>query len=451
MKIVVIGCGKIGFTLIEHLVNEKHEVIVVDKVQRVVSNTVNKLDVIGLCGNGASIDIQIEAGVPSSDLVIACTNSDELNLLCCLFAKTLGVPYTVARVRNPEYINQIQLIRNKLGISLSINPEYVTALEIFRMLRFPSALEIDTFSNGNVELVGFKVAQDSPLNGLALKNFPEQFDVRVLVCVVQRGGDALIPSGDFVIQSGDILHIAASHSDIEEFFRKLGILKKGAQTVILIGGSRIAYYLAEMLIDVGVHVKIIESDNSRCIELCELLPKAIVISGDGADQDVLFEEGLDYTDSIVALTGSDEENIIISMFSSIHGVSKVITKVSRPSLSGLVSAAGLDSVVSPREITANLMLQYVRALQNSVGSNIETLHKLVDGKVEALEFAVREDSKVIGIPLKDLDIRKNILLACITRNGEIIIPKGNTTILKGDNVIIVTTNEGLDDIADILK
>lgn len=452
MKIVVVGGGKVGSALIEQLSKENHQVTLVDKSRRVVTEATNKLDVMGVCGNGATVSIQKEANVAHSDLMIACTNSDELNLLCCLVAKKLGAQYTIARVRNPEYSSQIQLIREELGLSMAINPELVTATELFRMLRFPAALDIDTFSGGRAELVGFKVREGSVLSGVALKDLPKKVGVRILVCVVQRGEEAIIPSGDFIIRSGDIVRIAASRKNIEEFFGVLGALKREVQNAMIIGGSRIAFYLSRLLLGIGVRVKIIESDEARCIELCELLPKAMIICGDGADQDVLLEEGIDNTDAVITLTGSDEENIIISMYAMGRGVNKVISKVSRPALSGLVSAAGLESAVSPRDITANQIVQYVRALQNSLGSNVETLHTIAGGKVEALEFVVRSYSPdVVGVPLSKLELRENILIACITRGNEIIIPGGDTVIMRGDNVIVVTTNTGLDDISDILK
>ncbi|MBQ1375864.1 MAG: Trk system potassium transporter TrkA [Clostridia bacterium] len=452
MKIVVIGGGKIGSALTEQLAKENHQVTVVDKSRRVVTDITNSFDVMGVCGGGATVATQTEAGVPDADLLIACTNSDEMNLLCCLVAKKLGAQYTIARVRNPEYNEQIQLIREELGLSLVINPELVTARELFRMLRFPSAAEIDTFSGGRAELVGFKVRENSVLSGLQLKDLPKKVGARVLICVVQRGDEVYIPTGDFIIRSGDIIRIVASRKNLEAFFGVLGALKRDVASVMLIGGSRIAFYLSQMLLAIGIKVKIIEIDEKRAVELCELLPKAIIINGDATDQSVLLEEGLDNTDAVVTLTGSDEENIIIAMYVTGRNVQKVIAKVSRPSLSGLVAAAGLESAVSPREITANGIVQYVRALNNSIGSNVETLHTIAGGRVEALEFLVRSHSPdIVGVPLSKLQIKENILIACITRGSELIIPGGSTEIMRGDNVIVVTTNPGLKDLSDILK
>ena len=452
VKIVVVGGGKIGSALLEQLAKENHRVTLVDKSRRVVTDITNSFDVLGVCGNGATVATQDEAGVPTSDLLIACTNSDEMNLLCCLVAKKLGAKYTIARVRNPEYNSQVQLIREELGLSMVINPDLVTARELFRMLRFPSAIDIDTFSGGRAELVGLKVRENSVLSGLQLRDLPKKVGARVLICIVQRGDDVFIPSGDFILRSGDIIRIAASRKNLEAFFGVLGALRREVGSVMIIGGSRIAFYLAQMLLGIGVKVKIIEQNEARAVELCELLPKAMIISGDATDQSVLLEEGIENTDAVVTLTGSDEENIIIAMYATGKNVPKVISKVSRPSLSGLVAAAGLESAVSPRDITANQMAQYVRAVQNSIGSNVETLYSIAGGRVEALEFAVRSHSPdVVGVPLSKLSLKENILIACITRGSEIIIPGGDTVIMKGDNVVVVTTNPGLNDLSDILK
>jgi len=452
VKIVVVGGGKIGTALIEQLAKENHQVTLIDVSRRVVTEVTNRFDVMGVCGNGATVDVQNEAGIETADLMVACTNSDELNMLSCLIAKKLGAKYTIARVRNPEYNSQVQLIREELGISMAINPELVTADEIYRTLRFPAAIDIDTFSNPHAELVGFKVKEGSMLHGLALKELPKKIGARVLVCVAQRGEEVIIPTGDFIIQSGDILRIAASRKNVMDFFDKLGALKREAHNVMIIGGSRIAFYLARMLISVGVHVKIIENDPQRCEELCDMLPKAMIICGDGADQDVLGEEGIANTDAVVTLTGSDEENIIIAMYVMTQGVQKVTAKVSRPSLAGIIGATGIESAVSPRDITANLIVQYVRSLQNSFGSGVETLHTIAGGKVEAIEFVVRNPiPEIIGIPLAKLKIREQILIACITRGNDIITPGGNTVIMQGDSVIVITTNTGLDDLTDILK
>ncbi|MBR2742562.1 MAG: Trk system potassium transporter TrkA [Clostridia bacterium] len=452
MKIVVVGGGKIGSALLEQLAKENHRVTLVDKSRRVVTDITNSFDVLGVCGNGATVATQNEAGVPSADLLIACTNSDEMNLLCCLVAKKLGAKYTIARVRNPEYNSQVQLIREELGLSMVINPDLVTARELFRMLRFPSAIDIDTFSGGRAELVGLRVRENSVLSGLQLRDLPKKVGARVLICIVQRGEDVFIPSGDFILRSGDIIRIAASRKNLEAFFGVLGALKREVGSVMMIGGSRISFYLSQMLLAIGVDVKIIEQNEARAVELCELLPKAMIINGDATDQSVLLEEGIDNTDAVVTLTGSDEENIIIAMYATGRNVPKVIAKVSRPSLSGLVAAAGLESAVSPRDITANQMAQYVRAVQNSIGSNVETLYSIAGGRVEALEFAVRSQSPdIVGVPLSKLSLKENILIACITRGSEIIIPGGDTVIMKGDNVVVVTTNPGLNDLLDILK
>lgn len=451
MKVVVVGDGKVGGTLTEQLSREGHDVTVIDKNRKVVDGAANVLDVMAICGNGASHLVQIEAGVPKADLLIAATNSDELNMLCCLVAKKLGARHTIARVRNPEYNDQLEYMREELGLSMAINPEYAAAREMFRMLRFPSALRIETFSRGKIELVEIRLREGSALDGLCLRDLAGRYKVKVLVCAVERGDEVIIPSGEFVLAPGDRINLAAAPVEIEKFFRALDILKQEARSVMIVGGSRVAYYLARMMLEIGVRVKIIDRDPQRCSELCGLLPKAIIIQGDGADQDLLLEEGIAETDAFVALTGIDEENIILSMYAASQKTGKVISKVNRSSLIPLVQGTGLESIISPKEITANRIISFVRALQNSLGSNVETLYKVVGGRVEALEFRAKENSPLIGIPLKDLRFRPNLLIAGIARGRSTIFPGGDDAIRADDRVIVVTTNTQLRDLSDILS
>ena len=450
MKIIVVGGGKIGETLVEQLAREGHDLVLIDNQQRVIDETENRLDVMGVYGNGASHQVQMEAGVPRADLLIAATSSDELNILCCLVAKKLGARHTIARVRNPEYSDQLVFLRDELGLSMSINPEAAAAGELFRMLRFPSALKIETFSRGRVEMAEVRLREGGSLDGLYLHEFSRKFQVKVLVCIVQRGEEVFIPTGDFRMAAGDKISIAAGPSEIEQFFRAAGLMKEQAHSVMIVGGGRIAHYLGRKLLGIGVSVKIIDSNPQRCRQLCEQMPRAMIICGDGTKQELLFEEGLERVDAFVSLTGLDEQNAILSMFAASRGVSKVITKVSRTSLLSLVESAGLESVISPKEITANQIIRYVRAMQNSLGSNVETLYKLVGGRVEALEFRVSPEFSHIGVPLRDLTLKPNLLLACITRDGKAIIPGGNDSIVANDRVIIVTTNQQLRDLSDIL-
>ena len=450
MRIVVVGDGKVGRTLTERLTLEGHDVMVIDNSERALSEATNTLDVMGICGNGASRQVQLEAGVDSADLLIAATSGDELNLLCCLVAKKLGARHTIARVRNPEYSDQMSLIREELGLSMAVNPEFAAANEIFSILRFPAALKVEKFNRGRVELVELKLAEDSPLDGMPLYNIYKKYQVKVLICGVRRGGEVIIPGGDFVLRAGDKISFTAAPAEIQRFFRAVGIEIRSVGGAILVGGGRIAYYLTRLLSQIGIHPKIIDMDEARCRHLSEMFPKALIIHGDGTDQELLREEGLASADAFVALTGLDEENIILSMYAASQGVGKVVTKVNRSSLVELVGSVGLDSIISPKDITASQIVRYVRAMQNSLGSNVETLYKIVGGAAEALEFRARENFDIIGIPLKDLTLRPNLLVACISRGRETIIPGGEDSIQIGDRVIVVTTNPQLNDLHDIL-
>lgn len=450
MRIVIVGNGKVGSTLAEQLSGEGHDITVIDKSQKNIDNTLNSLDVMGVCGNGASYRVLLEADVPKADLLIACTSQDEINLLCCLVGKKLGAGNTIARVRNPEYSDQLVFMREELGLSMSINPERAAASELFRLLKFPSALKIENFSNKRVEIAEIKLREKSSLDGVYLRDLHKSFKGRALICAVQRGGEVRIPDGNFMLKSGDKISIIAPARDMLDFFSSLVGIKPEARNVMLIGGGRITFYLARMLSENGAKVKIIDIDPVRCAELGALLPKAMVICGDGTDQELLCEEGIKEADAVVALTGLDEENIILALYAQSVIDGKVITKVNRASLSAIAEKVGLESIISPRSLTASIIIRYVRAMQNSLGSNIETLHRLVNGQVEALEFRVNDTFPRLGVPLKDLELRPNILIGCISRSGRTIIPGGHDCIESGDRVIVITTNLRLDDLSDIL-
>lgn len=451
MTIVIIGDGKVGKALTEQLAQEGHDLVIIDNSSKVLQDTINSNDVIGVHGNGASYLIQKEAGVENADMLISATSSDELNLLCCLVAKKIGAKHTIARVRNPEYSEQIMFLREDLGLSMVINPELAAANEISRMLRFPSASKIDTFARGRVDIVEIKIEHDSPLAGQKLSSLYEKYQVKILVCAVQRQNDVFIPNGDFVLMENDKINITASPVEIASFFKALGIFKDKVGTVLIVGGSKIAYYLTKQLTETGILVKIIEQNQDKCFELSEKLPKSMIIHGDGTDHEVLLEEGIERTDAFVSLTGIDEENIILSMYANSKKVNKVITKINRLSFTELIADFGIDSIIVPKNITANQIVRYVRAMQGSLGSSsIETLHRIVNGKVEALEFHVSNISNICDIPLKDLQTKNNLLIACIIRNNKIIIPNGNDSIKINDNVIVVTTNHYLNTLDDIL-
>ena len=451
MKIVIVGDGKVGQALTGRLAEEGHDLVVIDSSPEALRTSVEVHDVMGISGNGASYAVQKEAGVEDADLLIAATSGDELNLLCCLVAKKLGARHTIARVRNPDYADQLVMMREDLGLSMTVNPEMAAATEIARMLRFPSALKLDSFARGMVELVEIKVKEGSPLLGQALYTLSSHLGIRILICAVRRGEEVYIPTGSFVLQQGDKISITATPSEMDSLFRKLGIYRHKIHRVMVVGGGRIAYYLAKQLLKLGMSVKIIEKDAARCEQLSEALPKAQVILGDGSDRELLEEEDIDNMDALVAVTGMDEENIIISMYAGTLELGKVVTKINRMSFQEILDSAGIESVISPKGITVNQIVRYVRAMQNSQGSNVETLHRIVGGRVEALEFNVTADPEVTGIPLKDLRTRQNLLIAGILRGRTIIYPGGNDTIEPGDSVIVVTTGHQLKDLRDILE
>ena len=453
MRIVIVGAGKVGGALAAQLANE-HRVTVIDQQQHLIDNIINFCDVMGICGNGASYAVQKEAGTDKADLLIATTSSDEINILACLVAKKMGVAHTIARIRNPEYEVQLRFMRGELGLSMAINPEKAAAREIARVLRFPTAMKIEPFSKGRLELVEYRMPENSALNGTRLLDLYKNIRIKVLVCAVSRKGETIIPSGDFRLQSGDILYLTASPDQLADFFRHLGVLRKQASRVMIVGASKMCYYLAEELLGMGMNVKIIDRDEKRCIQMSEQLPKALVIVGDGTDSELLQEEGISQADAFVAITGVDEANILMSMTAAKQSEDcKVVAKINRHSLVELVSNEEMiDSVVSAQSVTTALILRYIRAMENASGANIRTLYRLVDGAIEALEFRVDREVPFIGTPLKDLQFKNGVLIAGIVRrNGEIVIPGGNDVLNAGDDVIVVTNTEHLQDIRDILR
>jgi len=453
MKIVIVGAGKVGVALTQHL-SVDNRVTVIDQNPQLVENIINIYDVMGVCGNGASYEVQKEADVAHANLLIATTSSDEINILACMVAKKMGVHHTIARIRNPEYEKQLRFMRSDLGLSMAINPEKVTAREIARILRFPNAMKLESFSKGRLELVEYRLPENTVLNNIQLSALYKNLRVRVLICAVARRGETIIPSGDFVLQAGDKIYLTSSPSQLEQFFRHLGVFRSRATSVMIVGASKICYYLASELLEMGMSVKIIDQDEQRCIRMGEMLPKALIIHGDGTDSELLQEEGISQTDAFVAITGIDEANILMSMSASKQaGDCKVVAKINRKSLVDLVSAESMiDSVVSAGSVTAELILQYVRAMQNASGTKVKTLHRIVDETVEALEFSITEDVPFIGVPLKDLRLKSGILLAGIVRqNGQIVIPSGEDALNLNDDVIVVTTRTTLHDIRDILQ
>lgn len=450
MKIIIVGCGKVGTTLAEQLNRENHDITLIDTNDEAIQNLSDSADVMGVTGNGAIYQVQMEAGIQDADLLIATTNSDELNMLCCLIAKKAGNCHTIARIRNPEYSAEINYIREELNLSLAINPELAAAREIARLLRFPNAIKIELFAKGRIELLKFMIPKDSILDRMKVMDVVSRLKSNVLICAVERGDDVVIPDGNFEMRGGDKISFIAPHADCADFFRKAGIENNTVNSAMFVGGGKLTVYLAKALADTKIKIKIIEQDEERCRILSELLPHAMIIHGDGSDQKLLLEEGIRQTEAFASLTGFDEENILLSLYAASQSRAKLITKVNKIAFENVINALNLGSVIYPKMLTADIILQYVRAMQNSMGSNIETLYKIVADKAEALEFRVRGDSPVLGIPLEKLRTRNNLLVACINRNGRIIMPRGKDTLEAGDTVIIVTTHTGLNDLKDIL-
>ena len=450
MKIVIIGDGKVGYKLAKQLSAENYDIVMIDSNEKKLRAAIDRLDIFCVTGDGGSVAVQKEADVPHADLVIACTSTDECNMLSCLVARRLGAKHTIARVRKPIYYQQIDILKEDLHLSMAVNPELAVAGEIARLLLFPDASKIETFVKGRVELIEFPLSENSKLAGMSLAEMYNKFQIKVLVCAVERGENVVIPDGEYVLQSGDRLHIAASHVDIELFFKMLGRKREKIRKVLICGGGRVSHYLATQLCKMGMQIKIIEKSEEKCENLCELLPKATIINGDASDHDLLIEEGIQDADALIALTGMDEENIIMSMFAKSQGVSKIIVKVNEDRRARMIEDFGIDSIVSAKTATADAILSYVRARRNSQGSaNVETMYQLIDGKVEALEFIVKSETSYTNRPLKELSLKPNNLIACIARKRRIIIPNGDDCIQAGDNVIIITMEKQIRDIKDI--
>ncbi len=452
MNIVIVGCGKVGSTLAEQLVGEGHDLSVIDIDAVAVKRITEELDVLGIVGNGVIHSVQVDAGVKDADLFIAVTPDDELNLLCCLIAKKSAHCNTIARVRNPDYLDERNFIKERLGLSMIINPEYEAAAEINRLFCIPSAIEVDTFGRGKIELLKTELPSNSAFAGKSIMEALGKYSGRVLICAIQRGEEVIIPTGSFVLKGGDEISFVTSHRDADGFFKKSGLESSKIKRVIIAGGGKISYYLVHMLLEYGFHVKIIEIDKERCDFLSSVFPSSvIVINGDATDHGLLKEEGIDRVDGFASLTDFDEENIMLSLYLKNNSKAKIITKINKLDFDGVIEKLEIGSVVYPKFITAENILSYVRALENSQGSNVQTLYKIVDNKVEALEFYARSESSVIGVPLSDLELKENLLICCISRNGKTIIPNGLTTIEIGDTVVVVTTQTGLNDLKDILK
>lgn len=450
MKIIIVGCGKIGTSMLAHLVDEGHEVVAIDNDPDIITEITNIYDVIGVCGNGSDSDVLTEAGIEDAELFVAVTFSDELNMLSCFLAKRMGASHTIARIRNPEYNDKnLSFMRSHLELSSSINPENFASRELFNLIKLPGAMKIESFARGNYEMIELKLKQNSPIIDCSLWELRKKYNQKFLVCVVQRGDEVYIPDGNFVLKAGDRIGIAASTSEGAKLFKALGIMKKQVKNVMIIGAGKTSYYLAQKLLTIGANVTVIEKDHKRCKFIAELLPGVTIIEGDGASQEILMEEGLNSVDSFIALTGMDEQNILVSIFAQSQNVPQVITKVNRPELAQMAQNLGLDTIISPCDLISDQVSGYARALENSLGSEMETLYTLMDDKAEALEFIVREDFEELNIPLKQLSIKRNVLIAGIIRGRKPIIPTGDDVILAGDHVIVLATDKRINTLTEI--
>ena len=452
MNILIVGCGKAGSILTQTLCKEGHDITVMDIDSEVVTNVIDNFDAQAVEGNGLIVKNLLEAGAETANIIIAMTESDETNIMCCMIARRLGTHHSIARVRNPMFSEQIVFMREELDISLMVNPEYQTANEIARMLRYPNALHVDSFAGGRMELAELRVAPDSLMDGLVLSSLSSKLKLRFLVCAVMRGEECLIPDGSFILRGNDRIYITAAHSELSKFYKQFGDVKNKIKSVVIVGGGKISYYLTRQLLELGMQVKIIEQDMNRCEQLSDWFSKAEVICADGTDQNVLLEEGLANADACITLTGIDEENIILSLYAKKLGVDKIVTKINRTSLVPISDSVGLQNIVSPKNTTAALILQYIRAKENSESSaNINSLYRLADDKLEAIEFIIRKNARYIGVPLKQLTTSRYSLIAGIIRNNKKIIPSGDDCLKLNDSVIVVTTSQKVSSLDDVFQ
>ena len=451
MKIIIMGSGKVGHKLVEQLAQEGHDIVVIDSNPAALQALADTEDVMCVEGNAVDYQVQMEAGISEADLVIACMDGDELNMLCCLLARKHGAARTIARVRKPEYYDQLPFIREEMGLSFAINPERASANVISRVLLFPAATSIEPFAKGRVELMEFALDAGNALIGKSLVEINKRFSFRVLICAVQRGQEVFIPGGSDVLEAGDRIYLVSSHNELQSFFKEIDLFRSSVKNVMIVGGGKISYYLAKRLLSQGMYVKIIEQNMERCRELCEQLPAATVVCGDGSHEELLLEEGIQEVDAFVAMTGMDEINAILSLYAKTRNVSKIITKVTQLSFTEMLEKIGIQTIISPKEVTANQIVRYVRAVSASVADNsVESLSRLIGGRLEALEFLVEKKAPFTGIPLKDLAIQPGFLVACIVRDRDLIIPGGNDTIEEDDTVILVTTRPHVKSLHEML-
>ena len=449
LNIIIVGCGVVGTALVEQLVLENHDITVVDTSPQKVQKITDMYDVMGVVGNGASFSVQKDAGIIDADLIIAVTDSDELNLLCCTVASRVGHCATIAKVRNPEYSHELNHIKDKLGLAMIVNPEYEASREIYKILCLPTALEVTSFAHGKADLVKIRIPHGNILDGMTLAQLGKSTN-DVLICGVERDKQIYIPTGDFELKAGDMISFVAPAKKVSDFFKHIGFKTNKVKNTMIIGGGDAGYYLAKRLSDNGIDVCLIDKDKERCEELATLLPKVVVINGNGVDEDLLTEEGIQSAESFVTLTGSDEENILLTVHAKQFSNAKLVTKINKIRFKDAINNLDIGSVIYPRYITSEAIIAYVRAKNASKGSNVETLYHLFDHRVEAVEFKIDKESKVTNTPIMKLKLKDNLLICFIFRRGKVIIPSGRDCILPGDSVMIVTTHSGFNDISNIL-
>ena len=454
MKIVIVGCGKIGFSMVPELLKEGHDITVIDTDGATVEEITNMYDCMGVCGNGVDCTVLESAGANQADLIIAVTASDELNMLCCFLSREMGAKHTIARIRNPEYNgDSLAFMRHKLHLSMAINPERLMAQELYNILKIPSAYKVDYFARRNLEMIEIRLKPESYLCGKKISKIREKQKVEFIISAVLRQGELIIPDGSFELKAGDIISVAATPGDIQKLLKGFGLMKKQARNIMIVGGSKTAFYLAQMLVNSGNNVRIVEKDYNRCLRLSEQLSNdAIIIHGDGSNQELLLEEGMRSLDAFVSLTQFDEQNILTSLFVSRQDVPTVIAKVNKSELYPMAESLGIEHIFSTKALTSEIVLRFTRALNNSRGSSIETLYKIMDGKAEALEFKVKDDSPLLDTPIKNLKIKPGVLIVGIIREGKkALIPTGDDVISNGDSVIVLSASQRLDDLSDIIK
>lgn len=450
MKIIIVGCGKVGETLAEQLGGDGNDITVVDLSAEKIKDITQRFDVMGVVGNGATNTTLAEAGIESADLLIAVTESDELNLLCCVIAQKSSNCRVIARVRKPEYSTESEYLQKEFGLDMVINPEYAAAEEISRVLRFPIATKIETFAKGRVELMTFKLPEDNKIVGMSVKDVIAKLKCDILVCTVERGDEAYIANGNFVFQGLDLVSIIASPQNAADFFKKIGYKKHSVKDVIIVGAGDITHYLTNLITRSGISVKVVENDIVKCEEFSAAHRKAIVINGDETDQELLVEEGIVSSDAFVILSNNDEENILLSLFAKNASRAKLVTKINRSEYDDIIKHLDLDTVIYPKNITSDMIVRYVRSRKNTLGSNVETMYNIIMGKVEATEFLIKSGSPIINTPLSELHLKDDVLVAAILREGSVIIPRGQDMIKDGDAVIIVSKHLGLHNVSEVL-